>query len=281
MTDVALSTGRHQMMAMIGLVRPVAVAASAAICLTGALLASPVATSALVLGMAAVGLAVAASNVFNDIVDIEPDRVNVPERPLPLGLISVRTAMLWCWSLSVAALGAALPLGWGHTVWVGLVLLVSVWYTLRLKRILIVGHLVIAALLASALLFGATLGSGLSAAVVVGAVEIAIFTFGRETLKGVRDAEGDRLFGASSIASVWGEGPAVATFAACCVAVMLVAAWAGPIAHVAVMASMVGVPGVIGAVWWWRSGRDLTDRAVRSSAWLWLTGLAGIFLLGS
>lgn len=264
---------------LVRLVRPGAVLASSTISLVGASLASPEGWLTVGLAMVAVGFAVGSSNVFNDILDLEADRINVPDRPLPSGRVSTRAALAWCSSLALVAVLAAVPLGVAHALTVVAVLGVSAWYSTQLKRILIVGPLVVSALLALALVFGATVGTSLPPAVWVGAAEIGVFTFGRETLKGVRDVEGDRSVGVATVASVWGPRAAVVVFAVCCGIVITVSAMAGSAAHFAVMTLLVGLPGVIGAVVWWDSDRDLPEPAISGSAWLWVTGLAGITLL--
>lgn len=264
---------------LVRLVRPGASLASATISLVGASLASPQNWPTVGLAMVAVGCAVGSSNVFNDVFDLEADRVNAPQRPLPSGQVSTRAALVWCSTLALVAVLAAVPLGVAHTLTVVAVLGVSAWYSMRLKRILILGPLVVAVLLASALVFGAAVGTSLLPAVWVGAAEIAVFTFGRETLKGVRDVEGDRRAGVATVATVWGVRAAVVVFAACCGAVIAVSAMAGHAVHFAVMTLLVGLPGVIGALVWWTSGRSLPESAISGTAWLWVTGLAGIALL--
>jgi len=279
MTELAVRSSGWRLSGLIRLVRPGAVLASATICLVGASLASPEESIAVLLAMLAVGFAVASANVFNDVVDLEADRINVPDRPLPSGRVSVRAAMVWCSTLALLAVLVALSLSVAHALTVVAVLGTSAWYSLQLKRILVVGPLVVALLLASALVFGATAGTSVPSSIMIGAIEIAIFTFGRETLKGVRDIEGDQLGGTATVANVWGAETAVAIFAACCGVVIAVSAMAGALTHFAVMALLVGIPGIVGSIVWWTSGRDLTAWVIASSAWLWVTGLAGIALL--
>lgn len=162
MTGVALGANRHVIMGMIQLLRPGAVLASATICLVGALLTGLANWTDVLLASGAVGLAVAASNAFNDIVDLDADRLNTPDRALPSGRVSIRAASLVCWSLASAAVLAAVFLGVGHAVTVVAVLGASAWYSLRLKKVLIVGPVVVALLLALALVFGASIDPTMS-----------------------------------------------------------------------------------------------------------------------
>lgn len=279
MTDLRVRSHAVPIAGLTRLVRPGAVLASATICLAGASFASTAPVPAIVLAMLAVSCAVAAANVCNDIIDIEADRVNVPDRPLPSGTVSVPVAIVSSSVLAMVAVLVSLPLGLPHTLTVAVVLGASAWYSLRLKRIIIVGPLVVGLLLAAALVFGATLGSSATSLVAIGAVEIAVFTLGRETLKGVRDIDGDRRTGVRTVANVWGPKTAVATFATCCAAVIVASGASGSMIHFGVMTFLVGLPGIVGSIVWWTSDRDLTAWAISGSAWLWVTGLAGIALL--
>ena len=272
---------RSTVSASIRLLRPASVAASAGVCLVGAYLARPVATGSLVPGMLAVGAAVAGSNVFNDISDLEADRINVPERPLPSQAVSVPVAWSLCVGLVLIALAGGLLVSRPHGAWVGLVLALSFGYSLGLKSVLILGGLVVGALLGNALTFGASLGSSPSSEVILGSLEIALFTFGREAMKGVRDIEGDRSVGVSSIANSTGPGAAIGTFVGACLGVTALAAMAKSWAHLAVMGLLVTLPGVAIGLRCLSSGDNESVRdAIRKSSWLWVPGLLGVAVLG-
>lgn len=84
------------------------------------------------------------------------------------------------------------------------------------------------ALLASAMAFGASLGNqDVSSTVLVGSLEVALFTFGRESLKGIRDTKGDRRAGVATIAALYGRRPAVSVFIGSSLAVGFCAVAAG------------------------------------------------------
>lgn len=257
------------------------VVASASVCFVGALLARPVPIASLALGLVAVGAAVATANVFNDIYDIAADRINVPERPLPSGALSVRVAWLWFVGLLCTAVASGLLLGTFHAMWVGLTIGASILYSVLLKRVLVLGGLVVGALLGNALLFGASLGSDPSAAIHLGSIEVALFTFGRETLKGIRDIEGDRIVGVVTVASVCGRRSAIWVFLATAPVLTIVATLSGSWLHLLGMTLLVAVPQALIGVWCLRADGDQTVRsAIGRSAWLWATGLFGISLLG-
>jgi 4-hydroxybenzoate polyprenyltransferase/geranylgeranylglycerol-phosphate geranylgeranyltransferase len=230
----------------------------------------------------AVGAAVAASNVFNDIRDLTADRINVPQRPLPSSALSLPSAWALCAGLTLLALVGGFLVSVAHGAWVGAVLALSFGYSLGLKKALILSGVLVAALLGIILVFGASLGSGLSSAVVIGALEIALFTFGREALKGVRDIEGDRNVAVATIANTMGRGAAIGTFVGACAGVTLLATMAGSWSHLAVIVLMVTLPGImIGLQCRARGDEDSIRNAIGRSAWLWVTGLIGVAVLGA
>ncbi|MCD6024523.1 MAG: hypothetical protein K0Q91_1439 [Fibrobacteria bacterium] len=89
--------------------------------------------SSLGLGLIAAGLYVMAGMALNDIADLEVDRVERPDRPLPSGAISLSAA----WSLVLGMFGLALVLQWianPASAWVGACLVAAIFlYNFGLK----------------------------------------------------------------------------------------------------------------------------------------------------
>lgn len=89
--------------------------------------------SSLGLALVAAGLYVMAGMALNDIADLEVDRVERPERPLPSGAISLPAA----WSLVLGMFGLALALQWianPASFYVGLALVAAIFlYNFGLK----------------------------------------------------------------------------------------------------------------------------------------------------
>jgi 4-hydroxybenzoate polyprenyltransferase len=94
---------------LVGLVRPftllapvVGTASGAAV--AAAALSRPWATPALLAASVSAAAATGASNAWNQVFDVELDRVNKPERPLPSGRISAQSALLLGHGLALLAL---------------------------------------------------------------------------------------------------------------------------------------------------------------------------------
>ncbi len=170
--------------------------------------------SQIVMGFLVSFFLTAASMVLNDYIDLEIDRINSPERPLPSGLVSCRSAFYLAVALSAAGLAAAVPFSYYGLTIAALTLSASVVYNLYAKKTGLVGNAVVAFCIAVPFLFGGV--------VVTGAMDITVLTFfllaflsnvGREMTKGIADIEGDRTRMIKTVAITRGTGVAAAAAA--------------------------------------------------------------------
>jgi len=146
-----------------------------------------------------------AGNVINDIYDLDIDRINRPERPLPSGLISIEGAriylmvllgfgVLFSWLISVPAFIIAGPIS----------ISVLVAYSARLKRQPLVGNIAVSFMLGLAFIYvGAAFGK--IETTLVMAVLAFGFTLIREIIKDLEDLEGDAGDNARTLPIIWGE----------------------------------------------------------------------------
>lgn len=153
-------------------------------------------------------LMTAGANVINDIFDIDIDRVNQPERVLPSGQMSTKTAWILFIVLFVMAWSIALllgPLMFLIAFSIGLLLFL---YSAKLKRTVLWGNLCVSFATAMAFLYG-----GLAVFRIEQAIYPALFSFffhfGREMLKDIQDREGDQLENALTFAVRFGSKPAL------------------------------------------------------------------------
>jgi geranylgeranylglycerol-phosphate geranylgeranyltransferase len=148
--------------------------------------------------------------IFNDYFDLEVDRINAPQRPLPSGLLStmdvvalgVFTAMIGlgaAWILSPAVFGLSL-LTW----------LVGYLYNWKLKTAGIWGNLMVSLSVAMTFLVGAaSVGQANSLLVWVFASIAFSFNLGEEIAADAMDMEGDRQRGSKSLAILKGKQSAL------------------------------------------------------------------------
>jgi len=201
--------------AALGLLRPANCAMMGFAVIVGFFVSKPSAPSAsqAALGFLAGFFFCASSMAVNDIYDVEVDRVNRPDRPIPSGKVSVREAV-W---LAVATLAAgvvsslltlsawavAIALTYGSLSWV---------YNSRAKQTGLPGNLIVASSLAIPFVYGGVISGGDLGRSLLSMMALTAFFsgVGREVVKGMADVEGDAKRGVSSVARR--SGPRTAAF---------------------------------------------------------------------
>jgi len=162
-------------------------------------------THQVALGFLSSFLLTASSFVLNDYLDVEVDRVNCPDRPIPAGLVSERSALLYGIILAVTGSVMAMLLGPYPLVIALLTFPISVWYSLSGKQTGLLGNMAVAYCVAQPFSYGAIISTGsLNMAIVM----IFLLTFlsnaGREVVNGIADAEGDATKNVGSVAIIYG-----------------------------------------------------------------------------
>jgi geranylgeranylglycerol-phosphate geranylgeranyltransferase len=164
-------------------------------------------------------LIAAAGNIINDIYDVEVDRVNKPNRPLPRGGMTISqakalTVVLWL-AGGIIAFATSLIAGIMAMIFAALGYL----YAARVKTLGAVGNFAVASSFSFGLFYGAIVATesrnyfvflGNNSLIFVPLVIWVYFLtssfvlFGREVIKGIEDLRGDRLRSVRTIASVHG-----------------------------------------------------------------------------
>lgn len=134
----------------------------------------------------------AAANAFNDVRDLETDRINRAGRPLPRGTVSPRTALGSSVILFATGAGVSFflpPAAFAVATLAAVPLMVT--YSLWLKGWPLIGNVTIAVILGLTFVFaGAALGDPWP--LLVPALLAFGFTLIRELIKDMADMEGDR-----------------------------------------------------------------------------------------
>lgn len=145
----------------------------------------------------AVFLITGAGNVINDYVDIEADKINRPNRPIPSGRISKKSALIY--AILLFAIGIIIS---GFINWLIFIIaivnsLLLVLYSTHLQNKIFVGNILVAYLTASTFLFGgAAAFSGSFQALSLPLLLMllsGLATFSREIVKDIEDLEGDKI----------------------------------------------------------------------------------------
>ena len=162
--------------------------------------------SVLLLGFACGCLLSASALITNDYFDLEVDRINAPERPLPSGRVTPSEALALGIGVAVIGLAAALaisPLALAISLVVWILGFVYNW---KLKAAGLWGNLSVAVSVgATFVLGGAAVGQTWKPAVWMFALIAFCFDLAEEIMGDVMDAEGDRQRGSKSIAITRGR----------------------------------------------------------------------------
>ncbi len=189
-----------QLSGYIGIIRPANSVVAGFAALIGYIIATGTLVPEAFLLWLVVLLVTGAGNAINDWCDVEIDRVNRPDRPIPSGRVSKRGALV----LAGALFGAGILVSFFTTPLCAAIAVVNsgvlVLYAFSLKKTAFLGNLAVSYLAGSIFLFGGAL-AGMEGLVHTAPVFLitllAMVT--RELLKDAEDVKGDLLQGASTV----------------------------------------------------------------------------------
>jgi len=196
---------------LLDLIRPVNCAMIGFAVIVGAFVSKPssIPWLQMVLGFFTGFFVCAYSMSLNDVYDLEVDRVNRPDRPIPSGRISVRQAStlsltmlvvgLACALISFVPLAVVMAVAYAFLSWL---------YNAKAKRTGLPGNLIVASSLAIPFIYGgAVSGGSIGGSLLLMMALTAFFSgVGREVVKSMADVEGDAKREVNSIARTRGLG---------------------------------------------------------------------------
>ncbi|HEY3310456.1 MAG TPA: UbiA family prenyltransferase [Anaerolineales bacterium] len=166
--------------------------------------------SQVILGFLSIFLISASALILNDYFDIETDKINAPERPLPSGLVTEREALalagmvtllgsILAWMISTVALWVVI------LTWV-----TGFLYNWRFKKAGFVGNLMVTFSVGMTFIFGGiAVGRPLEKIVWVFALMVMLVDLGEEIAADAMDMEGDCQAGSRSLAVLYGREKAL------------------------------------------------------------------------
>jgi geranylgeranylglycerol-phosphate geranylgeranyltransferase len=144
--------------------------------------------------------------VLNDYFDLEVDRVNSPERPLPAGLISPSEAIALTVMTAAIGLGAALWLGVSVFLLCSFFWLIGILYNWKFKEAGLAGNLMVSANVGfTFILGGMAVGEPWDGMVWCFALMAFLIDLGEEIAGDAMDIEGDKIRSSRSIAILKGR----------------------------------------------------------------------------
>ncbi len=155
-------------------------------------------------GAVSASLILASGNAFNDVMDLHCDKINIPHRPIPSGMVTPAKAVIFAVILALAGILLSLPLGIpGIAVALCAVALLAA-YDTKLKGVPLAGNITVAILGGLAFVYGGIAGNSITRALLPAAFA-AFFHLGRELLKDAADERGDLSSGLNTAATAWGK----------------------------------------------------------------------------
>lgn len=149
-------------------------------------------------------IATGAGNAINDYFDHKIDAINRPERPIPSGRISLKTAGIYSLLLFVVAIIIGFIIGPLPGIIVVLSSLLMVYYAYSLKTKCLIGNLSISFLTGMSFVLGGVVVNELLISIYLGFFAF-LMTMAREIVKDMEDMEGDKIEGASTLPIVYGK----------------------------------------------------------------------------
>ena len=160
--------------------------------------------SAILLAALSAALINGAGNAFNDLMDIDVDRINRPLRPLPSGRLSPNAARIESLLLALAGCALAFWLSFWHGVIALIVVALLAIYSISLKHSLLWGNVLVAVVGAIAFPYGALVAGDIGRSWIP-ALFAFLFHLGREIVKDIEDVAGDQIRGERTLPLCWGR----------------------------------------------------------------------------
>lgn len=140
------------------------------------------------------GLVCAGGNVINDFYDVESDRINKPNRPIPSGILKRSDALLLWVLLSLSGFVISFIVGLKGVSIVVIAVVSLFLYNSFLKNSILLGNITISFLTSFAFIYGGIAIGNINGAIIP-AIFAFLFHFGREIIKDTEDVEGDKISG--------------------------------------------------------------------------------------
>lgn len=194
----------------IRVIRPINAIVAGCAGIIGYLMATGIPNPGLIILFLVVFLVTGAGNAINDYFDVEIDRINRPDRPIPSGAITRQEVLYYAIFLFLAGICLSFFTNITCTAIALINSILLVWYAAALKRTPGAGNVVISYLAGSIFLFGGAY-AGTEGLILV--IPVALITFfgmlAREIWKDAEDVDGDIAHGADTLPIRMGIYPAI------------------------------------------------------------------------
>ncbi len=157
------------------------------------------------LGFLSVFCVSAAALILNDYFDLESDRINAPERPLPAGLVTERDVVLLFMIVTLVGFVASALISVRALATVMVVWAVGLLYNWRLKKLGLIGNLMVSVSVGMTFIYGGlVVGKPFEVIVWFFALLVLLINLGEEIAADTLDIAGDRHADSRSLAIRFG-----------------------------------------------------------------------------
>jgi geranylgeranylglycerol-phosphate geranylgeranyltransferase len=166
----------------------------------------------IILAMLAVFFEISAGNVINDYFDYKIDLINKPQRPIPSGRISLKSARNYAYSLFLGGTICGFLISYLTNNWVPFIIVlisdvILYLYAYKLKSTPLIGNITVGFMTGLCFVFGGfSIGTSqmIFTATFLGFFAL-VMTVAREITKDIEDMEGDKAEGAKTFPILYGE----------------------------------------------------------------------------
>ncbi len=151
-----------------------------------------------------------AAMILNDYFDIEVDKVNAPERPLPSGLISKKEVIVFTTVITIIGLIVSLFINKSAIILYIIFWIIGFLYNWKFKEKGFFGNLFVSSSVAITIILGGiVVGDPWNTSVILFSLMVFLFNLGEEIAADAMDLEGDKKRNSKSLAIMIGRKKAI------------------------------------------------------------------------
>lgn len=144
-----------------------------------------------------------AGNIVNDIFDLESDKINHPDRPLPSNIISYNGAKgMWFLFTLLSFITGSLTNTYAFLIVLSAHILL-IFYSFRFKSTTILGNVIISSLTSAAIIYGGFAAENLDK-IAIPSILAFMINYIRELVKDIQDEKGDTAAGITTFPVKYG-----------------------------------------------------------------------------
>jgi geranylgeranylglycerol-phosphate geranylgeranyltransferase len=162
---------------------------------------------AVLLALLSVFLICAGGMVINDYFDVEIDKINKPDRPIPSGKISKNVALVYSLILFSSGVAASYFINQPAMYVASAAAFILILYAAKLKKVLFLGNVAVSALVALTFIYGGLINMNYIPVASLAALAF-LANLAREVYKSVDDILGDEENDVASLATKYGVNKA-------------------------------------------------------------------------